>query len=183
MRWCRAATTGGNRRTTDRTLCLLPRDVVDFILGTQPKEWARLSQHHGAQVKQRFLRRLATEVERRGSLNVLRRGVKDMGCTFQLASFRPASGLNEETRRLYAANFFSVARQVRYSADNENSLDLVLFLNGLPIFTVELKNPLTGQNVRGRDSAVPDRSRPAANRCLPMGAVLLISPSTRTWST
>ena len=131
----------------DRTLCLLPADVLDFILATQPKQWQRLSQHHGAEVKARFLKRLSSEIERRGVLDVLRRGVKDMGCAFRLAYFRPASGLNEETRRLHAANFFSVARQVRYSTRNEKSLDMVLFLNGLPVFTAELKNPLTGQTV------------------------------------
>ena len=131
----------------DRTLCLLPADVLDFILATQPKQWQRLSQHHGAEVRERFLKRLSSEIERRGALDVLRRGVKDMGCAFQLAYFRPASGLNEETRRLHAANFFSVTRQVRYSTRNEKSLDMVLFLNGLPVFTAELKNPLTGQTV------------------------------------
>ena len=78
---------------------------------------------------------------------MFRKGVKDSGCKFQLAYFRPASGLNEETRRLHAANMFSVVRQLRYSTKNEKSLDLVLFLNGIPFFTVELKNPLTGQNV------------------------------------
>ena len=78
---------------------------------------------------------------------MLRNGIKDMGCTFRLAYFRPASGLNEETRRLYMANFFAVVRQVRYSTKNENSLDLVLFLNGIPIFTAELKNLLSGQTV------------------------------------
>ena len=76
-----------------------------------------------------------------------RTGVKDMGCTFRLAFFRPASGLNQETRRLYAANFFAGARQVRYSTKYEKSLDLVLFLNGIPLFTAELKNPLSGQTV------------------------------------
>ena len=131
----------------DRTLCLLPNDVLDFVLATQPQEWQRLSQHYGPQVKERFLKRLSSEIERRGALNVLRTGVKDMGCTFQLAYFRPASGLNEETRQLYMANFFAVARQVRYSTKNENSLDLVLFLNGIPIFTAELKNSLSGQTV------------------------------------
>ncbi len=131
----------------DRELCLLPDDVVDFILATQPKEWGKLSQHYGAQVKKRFLHRLSSEIERRGTLGVLRTGVRDMGCTFRLAFFRPASGLNQETRRLYAANFFAVARQVRYSTRNQNSLDLVLFLNGIPLFTAELKNPLSGQTV------------------------------------
>ena len=131
----------------DRGLCLLSNDVLDFVLATQPKEWRKLSQHYGVQVKERFLKRLSSEIDRRGALDVLRRGVKDMGCAFRLAFFRPASGLNEATRRLYAANFFAVARQVRYSLKNENSLDLVLFLNGIPIFTAELKNPLTGQTV------------------------------------
>ena len=131
----------------DRALCLIPRDVLDFVLATQPQEWKRLCQHHGSEVEQRFLKRLATEIGRKGTLHVLRNGIRDMGCKFQLAYFRPASGLNEETRQLYKGNLFSVVRQLHYSEKNEKSLDLVLFLNGLPIFTVELKNPLTGQTV------------------------------------
>src|SRR5437867_3350318 len=131
----------------DRTLCLLPRDVVDFVLATQQKEWKKLEQHHGQSVREQFLKRLAAEIERRGALDVLRTGIKDSGCKFRLAYFRPASGLNEETRRLHAANLFGVARQVHYSAKSEKSLDLVLFLNGIPIFTAELKNPLNSQDV------------------------------------
>ena len=142
---------GGYRKRSpeeyDRALCLLPRDVVDFVLATQPREWEKLKQHHGTAVREQFLRRLASEIERRGALDVLRTGIKDSGCKFRLAYFRPASGLNEETRRLHAANLFSVVRQVHYSQKNEKSLDLVLFLNGIPIFTAELKNPLTGQDV------------------------------------
>ena len=142
----------------DRALCLLPADVVDFVLATQPKEWKKLEQHHGAAIKEQFLRRLASEIERRGALDVLRNGIKDSGCKFKLAYFRPASGLNEEMRRLHAANLFSVVRQLHYSVKSDpaspdglrragKSLDLVLFLNGIPIFTTELKNPLTGQDV------------------------------------
>ena len=132
----------------DRGLCLIPRDVLDFLLATQPKEWAKLQQHYGADVKPRFLGRLSREIARRGALDVLRKGVRDSGCTFRLAYFRPASGLNEELRRLHAANLFTVARQLHFSEKTEQSLDLVLFLNGVPIFTAELKNPLTGQDVR-----------------------------------
>jgi len=142
---------GGYRRRRpedyDRSLCLIPRDVVDFILATQPKEWQRLKAHYGSEVESRFLRRLANEIEARGVLDVLRQGIKDSGCKFNLAYFRPASGLNEEIQRLYRANIFSVIRQLRYSDRHEKSLDLVLFLNGIPIFTAELKNPLTGQTV------------------------------------
>src|SRR5712692_6388418 len=137
----------GHPEDYDRALCLLPRDVVDFVLATQPKEWQKLAQHHGAAAKEQFLKRLAAEIERRGALDVLRQGIKDSGCKFRLAYFRPASGLNEETRRLHAANLFAVVRQARYSTRNEDCLDLVLFLNGIPIFTAELKNPLNGQDV------------------------------------
>ncbi len=146
------AVPGGYRKRSpeayDRSLCLIPGDVIDFILATQPKEWERLRQHHGAEVKERFLGRLSREIGRRGALDVLRNGVRDSGCKFQLAYFRPASGLNEALQRLHAANLFAVVRQLRYRAKGEDSLDLVLFLNGLPIFTAELKNPLSGQTVQ-----------------------------------
>ena len=142
---------GGYRRRRfedyDRELCLVPRDALDFVLATQPKEWEKLKQHYGAAVQEQFLKRLSAEIERRGALDVLRNGIKDSGCKFKLAYFRPASGLNEETRRLHEANQFSVVRQLRYSTKSEKSLDLVFFLNGIPIFTAELKNPLTGQDI------------------------------------
>ena len=106
----------------------------------------------------------------------MRNGIRDSGCRFQLAYFRPASGLNEETQRRYAANLFALVRQLRYSVKNENSLDLVLFLNGIPIFTAELKNPLSAQNVedaitqykRDRD---PREKLFAYGRCLAHFAV------------
>ncbi len=132
----------------DQGLCLLPADVVDFLLATQPKEWEKLKQHHGADIKARFLGYLSREITRRGALDVLRNGVRDSGCKFRLAYFRPASGLNEELQRLHAANLFGVVRQLRYSELGEQSLDLALFLNGIPIFTAELKNPLNGQDVQ-----------------------------------
>ena len=131
----------------DRRACLIPVDVVDFLLATQPKEWEKLKQHHGPDVKARFLGRLSREIARRGALDVLRNGVKDSGCKFQLAYFRPATGLNDELQGLHAANLFAVVRQLRFSEQGEQSLDLVLFLNGVPVFTAELKNPLTGQDV------------------------------------
>ena len=131
----------------DRNLCLIPTDVLDFLLATQPKEWTKLKQHYGADVKPRFLGRLSREITRRGALDVLRNGVRDSGCKFRLAYFQPASGLNEELQRLHAANLFTVVRQLRFSEKTEESVDLGLFLNGIPIFTAELKNPLTGQTV------------------------------------
>ena len=160
----------------DSALCLISRDALDFVLATQPQEWRKLTAHHGAQIEERFLKRLASEIGRRGTLDVLRNGIKDMGCKFQLTYFRPVSGLNEETRRLYRGNLFSVVRQLQYSTRNNKSLDLALFLNGIPIFTAELKNPLTGQNVydaihqykRDRDPREPLLSN---QRCLAHFAV------------
>ena len=160
----------------DETLCLITRDVLDFVLATQPREWKRLSEHHGTAVEERFLKRLASEIGRRGALDVLRTGVRDMGCKFQLAYFRPASGLNEETKRLHAANLFSVVRQLHYSEKSNKSLDLALFLNGIPIFTAELKNPLTGQTVENairqyRTDRDPREPLLAPGRCLAHFAV------------
>ena len=160
----------------DKTLCLIQRDVLDFVLATQPREWKRLSQHHGVMVEEQFLKRLASEIGRRGALDVLRTGIRDMGCKFQLAYFRPASGLNEEIKRLHAANLFSVVRQLHYSEKSNKSLDLALFLNGVPIFTAELKNPLTGQTVADairqyRTDRDPREPLLASGRCLAHFAV------------
>ncbi len=143
---------GGYRKRTpdgyDKRLCLIPADVFDFIYATQPKEWEKFKKQHGGDAKDRLLTRLASEVKNRGTLEVLRKGIKSDGCSFRLAYFRPSSGLNEELQKLYEANLFTAIRQLKYSERNEKSLDLTLFLNGLPIFTAELKNPLTGQTVQ-----------------------------------
>ncbi len=143
---------GGYRRRSpadyDPALCLIPEDVLGFIYATQPKEWQKFKDQLGAEARERLLRRLASEVQTRGILEVLRKGFKSDGCAFRMASFRPSSGLNEDLQQLHRANVFAIARQVRYSERNDNSLDLAIFLNGLLIFTAELKNPLTGQNVQ-----------------------------------
>jgi len=132
----------------NRKLCLDTDVVLDFIYATQPEEWEKLRQQHGEDVKARFLQRLSSEIAKRGTLDVFRKGIKDSGCKFDLAYFRPASGLNEERQTLYEANQFTVIRQFHFSEKNEKSLDIGLFLNGLPVFTAELKNPLKGQNVQ-----------------------------------
>jgi len=138
----------------DPELCLLPDDVMSFVQFTQPHAWEKLKLHHGDDARRHFLRRLARQIDRKGTLEVLRRGVKDTGVKFRLAYFKPHSGLNPESRRRYQANFFSVTQQLHYGAkggekDGERGvLDLVLFLNGLPLFTAELKNRLSGQNVK-----------------------------------
>lgn len=160
----------------DRKLCLIPQDALDFILITQPKEWEKLRKSYTGDVKAHFLERLNKEISLHGTLHVLRKGIKDLGCKFKLAYFPPASGLNQEYQKQYQGNIFTVIRQLKYSQTNENSLDLALFLNGLPIFTAELKNPLTGQTVQNaiaqyRRDRDPHEALFAYRRCLAHFAV------------
>jgi type I restriction enzyme R subunit len=131
----------------DKALCLDPGPLIDFIQATQPKEWTKFVQQHRDSARDQLLKRVATAIESDGTVEVLRQGLKATGCRFRLAFFKPETGLNPETEALYHANQFSVMRQVRYSEKTEQSLDLVLFLNGLPLFTSELKNPLNNQDV------------------------------------
>jgi type I restriction enzyme R subunit len=140
----------------DRELCLDPQMVIAFIYATQPEEWENLKKFHGNEIKDKFLKRLSVEINKRGTLEVLRKGIKDSGCKFNMAYFKPSSGLNPKLQSLYEANFFSFIRQFNYSQKNENSIDLAIFINGLPIFTAELKNPLTSQNV---DNAIDQYRR------------------------
>lgn len=144
----------------DKNLCLDWELLLEFITATQPDTWQALEQQHGkATVRQKFLSRLTREIERRGTLDVMRRGIKDYGCYFQLAYFAPVSSLNPEHQVLYSKNILSVINQCRYSAiETKDAIDLVLFLNGLPIFTIELKNKQTGQNVvNAREQYAKDR--------------------------
>jgi type I restriction enzyme R subunit len=125
----------------------------------------------------KLLQRLAQELAGRGTLDVLRTGIKANGCTFRLAYFLPSSGLNSDLQTLHAANVFSIVRQLHYSQrDPGKSLDLALFLNGLPLFTAELKNPLTGQTVQDairqyRADRDPREPLFAFDRCLAHFAV------------
>jgi type I restriction enzyme R subunit len=131
----------------NRSLCLIPKDAVNFIYATQPKEWGKFKKLHGDEVKERFLKILSNNIAKWGTIHVLRKGIKDSGCKFNLAYFKPSSGLNPENQKLYEGNIFSIIRQLKYSEKTEHSLDLGIFLNGLPIFTAELKNPFKGQDI------------------------------------
>ena len=113
----------------DRALCLIPNDVVDFILATQAKEWQALVSSTTA-YRSRSSSSSAWLPKSNGAGRSMCCGMesKTPACKFDLAYFRPASRLNEETRRLYQANLCSVVRQLRYSSTHEKSLDLVLFL-------------------------------------------------------
>ncbi|NLE77971.1 MAG: type I restriction endonuclease subunit R, partial [Rhodococcus sp.] len=146
-------------------------DLFEFIGATQADAWDRLKDLHGglpgAQTK--FVARLAGEIDKRGTLDVLRHGVVDHGVTIRLAYFRPAHGLTPELVRLYGANRLNVTRQLAYQAGSTKTIDLGLFVNGLLVATAELKNALTGQSVEDaisqyrtdRDPNAPALSRRA----------------------
>ncbi len=138
----------GDPAAFDRALALDPGSLLAFLRETQPQEWARLVQIHGAAAEAKFLQRLARELEARGTLDVLRHGVVDHGVRLRLAYFRPASGRNPQALARYAKNRLTVTRQVHYSTqDPAKSLDLLLSVNGLPVATAELKSHLSGQTV------------------------------------
>ncbi len=132
----------------DRTLCLIKHQVIDFIRSTQPENWERLTNIHGVDTENKILTRISSEVSKRGIIDVLRNQVVDRGVYLDLCYFQPKSDLNPDHQRLSQSNQFTVVRQLHYSNRNENSIDMILFLNGLPIITMELKNQLTGQNFK-----------------------------------
>ena len=137
----------------DRSLCLIRSDVIDFIRETQPEAWSQLEERHGVvDVENRVLKRISDDISKRGIIEVLRSQVVDFGVYLNLQYFKPKSGLAPEHQQLYRKNKFTLVRQLRYSSQNENSIDMVLFLNGLPLITIELKNQLTGQNIRHSES-------------------------------
>ena len=136
--------------TYDRRLGLDTAELFAFIGATQPNDWIKLLPYHGndPDVAQRnFAQHLAKQIDERGPLDVLRRGVKDKGVLIRLAYFKPAHAITDDALKLYRANRLTVTRQLAYSTSNNNTLDLVLFVNGIPLATAELKNPLTGQTV------------------------------------
>ena len=140
--WLHAA---GDAAHYDRARALFPSDLVAWIEATQPQAWATLTKNHGASAAAVVLDRVRKQLDDRGTLDVLRHGVEIIGLRhpLTLAQFRPALAMNGDILARYAANRLRVVRQVRYSTANENCLDLVLFLNGLPVATVELKTDFT----------------------------------------
>ena len=141
----------GKKDNYDRVLGLDVDELKQFILATQAKEWERLRSLHGGEVEawRKFSERLAKEIDSRGSIDVVRRGVIDLGVKFHLAFFAPAHELTAENLEKYNLNRSTVTRQIRMSETNINdSIDLVFFLNGIPVATAELKSQTAGQNVK-----------------------------------
>lgn len=131
----------------DKSRAIFPQPALDFIRATQPKEWAKLEALHGANTAEQVLGDLCKWMDQYGSLTTLRHGFKCYGRTLYIAYFKAAHTMNPELEANYAANCLGITRQLQYSTRGTQSLDLTISLNGIPIATLELKNPLTNQNV------------------------------------
>lgn len=131
----------------DLERAIFPNEVLTFIHDTQPKEWAKLEALHGDKTGAQILSDLCKWMDSYGSLYTLRHGFKCYGRTLRIAFFKAAHGLNAALETQYHANRLGIIRQLHYSNRNKNSLDMTIVLNGIPLATLELKNPLTKQTV------------------------------------
>ncbi len=149
-RACKLGTDSEFRQEFDATLGLDTRELFAFIEETQRLEWEQLVKAHGGDgqlARQRFLHRLAQQLDERGTVDVLRHGIRDQNVEIRLSYREPAFGLAPELVAHYDANRLTVTRQLPFEPDSNRTLDLCLFLNGIPVATAELKNHLTGQNI------------------------------------
>lgn len=138
----------GSNVEWDKDRALFPAQVFAFIADTQPKLWAEMQALHAAGLEALLLNSLVKELDAKGSLHVLRHGFKFYGKTFRLAYFKPAHGANYEVLEQFGKNRLTVTRQVPCHPNDNRTLDMALAVNGLPVSTIELKNPGTGQNWR-----------------------------------
>ncbi len=136
----------GDAARYDRAHALFLPDLLAWIETTQPESWQQLLKMHGPAMAERLAERLRKSLNERGTLDVLRRGVEMLGLKqpLSLVQFKPALAINPVIQQHYAVNRLRVVRQVRHSVNqSQDALDLVLFVNGLPVATAELKSDFT----------------------------------------
>ena len=138
----------GTNAEWDNARALFPAQIFAFIEATQPKLCAEMAEMHGSGLQPMLLDALVKELDIKGSLHVLRHGFKFYGKLFRLAYFKPAHALSPDVLTLYAQNRLTVTRQVPCHPGDHSTVDMVLAVNGLPVATIELKNPGTGQSWR-----------------------------------
>ena len=133
--------------TYDAKTGLYVDTLIDFIKRTQPREWARFENVNKVDTVRKFCTALGNAIDMEGLVHVLRHGFKHRGIAFRVCYFKPESSLNQTAAAQYARNHVACYRQWFYSADTKKSVDMVLVLNGIPVFAFELKNQYTGQTV------------------------------------
>ena len=151
----------------DRPLALDRGLVLRFLQGTQQAAWDRLVQHYASSAEDTFFKQLDRALKSRGTLDVLRKGIKIVpGIQFTLCYFRPASELEPKRVAEYQANILSVMDEVEYSEKHGGRIDVVLFVNGLPVVTIEAKNLLTGSSFRNAEMQYRVDRKPAGEPLL-----------------
>lgn len=133
--------------TYDKEKMLFSDVLEEFVSTTQPKAWARYTKLYGASAVDKLTRRVNTAISESNVLDVLKKGIKDMGIEIKLCYFKPSSNLNQDLVKLYDGNICGITRQFPYSKNNNNTIDTVLSINGIPLFAFELKDQLKGQDV------------------------------------
>lgn len=136
----------GNPKAFDRSLALDVNTFVSFIKTSQPKAWERFVKIYGTDSEKQIVERFCREVKMVGLLKVFRQGFTDRGIKFRTVFWKPETTINPTTMAQYNANILHCTRQLHYSLHNENSIDIVLFINGIPVVSMELKCQFTGQN-------------------------------------
>lgn len=157
----------------DVARALYPEDALAWVQVAHKEAWEKLVSQHGAKAGEQFLNSLSSNLEQLGTLHVLRHGFKIPGAGgtyFSMMQAKPRSSRNPESTRLFQANALRVVRQLYYSANNQNSIDLVLFVNGLPVATLELKTESTQSVHAAIKQYKKDRlpKDPVANRLEPL---------------
>lgn len=132
-----------NAPSYNRELAIYAADLLAFVQETQPAEWAKFKRWHNGKSEEVFVKRVAKQLDTHGTLHILRHGFKDVDAKFFLCQFKPAHGKNKKLLETYKQNRLTAIRQLHYSLHNEKSIDIVLFVNGLPVSTAELKTDLT----------------------------------------
>ena len=151
----------------DKALAVDRELLLRFLKETQPEAWEKLVQHYPGRAEATLFTQLDRSLKDRGTLDVLRHGLKLVpNIELRLCFFQPASHLNPELVRLFEANTLSVIQEVAYSARHGNRLDVVLYVNGLPVATLELKNTLTGTTYRHAEKQYREERSPAGEPLL-----------------
>lgn len=120
---------------------------IEFVTTSQPQAWKKYQAIYGQNSEESLAKRLRKEIDTKGLVEVLRKGIKDRGIDFAVAYYRPETSFNPDSKRQYDCNILTCVRQFHYSKSNRNSIDMVLLLNGIAVVSIELKNEYTGQNI------------------------------------
>ncbi len=139
--------TKGDLKTYDREKAIDLPKLIAFIKKTQPKQWERYERNYGTDAEKKFYKRFQESVDTFGLLHVLRHGFEDRGAKIEIVAFKENNSLSQQVIDDYNSNIVTCTRQFKYSTQNENSIDMVLSVNGIPVVALELKNQLTGQSI------------------------------------